>query len=65
MAGLALMLSSAWVQALLYINDNWMFNSVSCKVQYFWQSESTYCHAWNLAAVALERLHQLSYLLYH
>lgn len=54
-AGLASMFGSAWVQALMYIDNNWMFDKRSCQAQYFWQAEATYCHAWNLAAVAFER----------
>lgn len=54
-AGLASMFGSGWVQALMYIDNNWMFDKPSCQAQYFWQAEATYCHAWNLAAVAFER----------
>jgi hypothetical protein len=55
LSALGLMLSSGWVQALYYIENNWKFGKQACQVQYFWQSESFHCHSWNLAAIAFER----------
>jgi hypothetical protein len=54
-AGLALMLSSAWVQGLVFVTNDFPFGRLACKVQYFWQAEAIYCHAWNLVTVAADR----------
>jgi 7 transmembrane receptor (rhodopsin family) len=55
LSGLALMLSSAWVQALLYINSDWKYGKLSCQIQYFLQAEAIYSAIWALATVAIER----------
>lgn len=54
-SGLALMLSSAWVQALLYIKNDWKYGKLSCQIQYFLQAEAIYSSIWALATVAIER----------
>jgi 7 transmembrane receptor (rhodopsin family) len=56
MSGLALMLSSAWEQALLFANgNNWTFGRLSCQIQYYLQAVAIFVSQWTLAAVAMER----------
>jgi hypothetical protein len=54
-ANLVMMLSSAWIQGLIYLNDSWSFGLVSCKTFYAMQTMTPYCAMWTLAVLALDR----------
>jgi 7 transmembrane receptor (rhodopsin family) len=56
LSGLALMFSSAWEQALQYINADWRFGKLCCQIQYYLQGSTVFISVWTLAFLAFERL---------
>ena len=54
-AGLLWMVSSAWVQALQFIDAEWKYGKMSCQIHYYLQISCIFVSVWTLAVVALER----------
>ena len=64
LAGLALVWSMGWVQALLYVDRNWKFGKSSCQVYNYVQAAAVYISTWTLATAAFERFVQLQLMFY-
>ena len=55
LAGLALMLSSGWVNALYFVENNWRCGQLCCQVQYYIQTAAIPISICTLAALSVER----------
>lgn len=55
-ADLGMMLGGAWVQALVYVENNWRFGQAFCKCQFSMQILMINCAIWTLAVLAMDRL---------
>lgn len=63
-ADLGMMLGGAWVQAIVYIDNNdWIFGRPFCKLQFSLQIFMINCSIWTLAVLAMDRLVELATLL--
>ena len=54
-ANLVMMLSSAWIQGLLYLDNAWSFGLIPCKIYYALHTVTPYCAMWTLAVLASDR----------
>ena len=54
-AELLVMFSSAWIQAIQYVENNWRFGQIFCQVQMYFQSVGLNVAICSLAALSIER----------
>jgi len=54
-ANIGMMCGMAWIQAMLYIDEEWKFGLVSCKMYFFLSGLTIGCSTWTLAAIAADR----------
>jgi tachykinin receptor 3 len=54
-ADLVLLLSTGWIQGLLFIQNNWTFGQLFCKIQTTLLATCGYTSEWTLVALSLDR----------